>query len=201
MGLKIEIKKEDPKTLILYWDGEIWKNISKSLFINELKKLPQEMPWEEFKILFSVLEEKIAKNYALYLLSKRSLLSSELKSKLLEKGISSDCAKKTIATSLEKGYLNDENEIERLFARELKKGRSAKAAYFKIKQKAGNADLRKCYEQALASERETLQRWLEKNKRKIKRADPKELRKWSAKLCRQGFNVEMVLRELEANHL
>ena len=193
MDLKIEIKKD---VLILFWEEEEWRTVSKSLFLNELKKFPQGIAREEF----SALEEKIAKNHALFLLSQRSLLSTELESKLLEKGISPECAKKTIALCTEKGYLNDDSGIEKLFARELRKGRSAKAAFFKIKQKAGGIDLKEHYEQARASERESLKRYIEKNQKKINRSDPKEMRKWAAKLCRQGFSPEMVFRELAAIH-
>lgn len=191
MILRIEEKKD---MLILLWEGEEWRTVNKSLFLNELKKFPQGISQKEF----SAIEEKVAKNHALFLLSQRSLLSSQLESKLLEKGISPECAKKTIALCSEKGYLNDDSGIEKLFARELRKGRSAKAAYFKIKQKAGGIDLIEHYEQALTSERESLKRYIEKNQKKINRSDPKEMRKWAAKLCRQGFSPEMVLRELAA---
>lgn len=191
MTLKIEIKKD---VLVLFSEGEVWRKVNKRLFINELKKFPQGITREEF----SALEEKIAKTHALYLLSQRSLLSTELEAKLLEKGISSECAKKVIELCSEKSYLNDDSGIEKLFARELRKGRSAKAAYFKIKRKADGIDLKEHYEQALASERESLKRYIEKNQKKIDRSDPKEMRKWAAKLCRQGFSPEMVLRELAA---
>lgn len=191
MMLRIEIKKD---VLILLYEGEEWRKVSKLLFFNELKKFPQGLTQEEF----STLEKKIAKNHALFLLSQRSLLSSQLESKLLEKGISSECAKKTVALCCEKGYLNDDSGIEKLFASELRKGRSAKAAYFKIKQKAGCIDLKEHYKQALASERESLKQYLQKNQKKINRSDPKEMRKLAAKLCRQGFSLEMVLRELAA---
>lgn len=189
MVLKVEIKKD---TLILLHEGEEWREVSKSLFLNELRKFPQGISREEF----SALEQKVAKNHALFLLSQRSLLSAQLESKLLEKGISPECAKKTVKLCSEKGYLNDDSGIEKLFARELRKGRSAKAAYFKIKRKAGGIDLREHYEQALTSERESLKRYIEKNQKKINRSDPKEVRKWAAKLCRKGFSSEMVLREL-----
>ncbi len=199
MGLKIQIKKEDSKVLTLFWEDEFWREVSKSLFINDLKKIPIDLEWDEFIGRFFGLEEKLAKRYALYLLAKRSLLSTELESKLLDKGISSDCANKTVQLCVEKGYLNDEGGIERLFARELKKGRSAKAAYFKLRQKGlKDAVLKQHYEHAMTSEREALQKWLDKNRRKIKRDDPREMKKWIGKLGRQGFSAEMVISVLAA---
>jgi SOS response regulatory protein OraA/RecX len=199
MGLKIELKKEDPKVLMLFLDDEFWREVSKSLFIKELKKIPQDLPLDEFMTQFFGLEEKVAKRYALYLLAKRSLLSAELESKLLDKGISPESADKTVQLCVEKGYLNDEAGIERLFARELKRGRSAKAAYFKLRQKGlKKAVLKHQYEHAMTSEREALQKWLDKNGRKIKRDDPREMRKWVGKLCRQGFSAEMAIRVLAA---
>jgi len=202
MTLELQVKKDNPKVLHLFWDGELWKSVSKSLFINEVKKFPPGLTWEELNSRFSAAEEKLAKRYVLFLLSRRSLLSSEVEAKLLDRGISSDCVNRIVEFCVKEGYLNDPNQIERFFSRELKKGRPAKAAYFKIKQKGVScSDLRAHYEHALTSERDALLKWLEKNKKKINRDDPKEMRKWIAKLCRRGFSTEIVLRELATKDL
>ena len=195
MSLKLEIKKD---ILVLYWDGEVFRKVSKSLFLYEVKKIPHELSWGEFCSRFALLEEKIAKRYVLYLLSKRNYLSSDLETKLVAKGVFLETAQKTVLYCTEKGYLNDEQEVERLFAKEMRKGRSAKATFYKLKQKTSeDSHLRKYLEQAHSSDRQNLQTWLRKNARKINRDDPNEMRKLAAKLCRRGFSLELVLQELK----
>ncbi len=198
MALKLEIKKDDPKSLILYWEGEPWRKICKSLFLNDLKKLPMDLSWESFYSKFLLLEKKIAKRYALFLLSRRNYLSSELEAKLVAKGCSPQIAKEAVAHCCEKEYVNDAAEIERLFAKEMKKGQSARAIYFKLKQKKGISDsqLRQHLQQAERMDQHNLQKWLKKNASKMKRNDPKEMRKWMAKLSRRGFSLELIMQEL-----
>jgi SOS response regulatory protein OraA/RecX len=197
MVLKLEIKKNDPRTLIISWEGEVWREVCKSLFLSELKKLPPHLAKEDFFSQFLLLEEKIIKRHVIDMLSKRNFLSSDLESKLLAKGFSPNVTKAAILYCCEKGYLEDSQQIARLIAKELKKGRSAKAIYFKLKQKKGvdDSQLRQLLCHAAGSDRQALQKWLEKNGRRIDRDDPKELRKWMAKLYRLGFSVDLVLQE------
>lgn len=199
MVLKLEIKKEDPKSLILCWEGQIWRKVCKSLFFNDLKKFPKDSNWEDFYSRFSLLEEKIAKRYVLFLLSRRNYLSSELEAKLAAKGVSPRIAKDAVLHCCEKGYVNDAEEIERLFAKELKKGQSARGAFFKLKQKGiSDSQLRQHLQQAKLTDRQNLQKWLKKNAGKMKGNDPNEMKKWMAKLCRRGYSLELVLEEFNA---
>lgn len=202
MVLKLEIKKEDPRTLILYWDEEIWRKVCKSLFINELIKFPRDLQWEDFYSRFTLVEEKISKRYAVFLLAKRNLLSSELEAKLLVKGFSSNSIKAAILYCVEKGYLDDAQEVSRLFAKEIRKGHSSKAAYFKLKQKKiDDSQLRHHLEQAALIDKQNLKKWLIKHASKVKRDDPKEMKKLAAKLCRRGFSMELVLQELSSSDI
>lgn len=197
MGLKLEIKKEDPKTLILCWENEVWRRVCKRLFFNDLKNIPQDLQWEDFHSHFILIEEKISKRYAVSLLAKRTFLSSELEAKLLGKGISQGCAQATIRYCLEKGYLNDTQEIARKFAKEIGKGYSSKAAYFKLRQKKINdSQLEHHLKQAASTDRQNLQKWLVKNASKIRRDDPKEMNKLAAKLCRRGFSIELIFESI-----
>jgi len=198
MALTLEIKKNDPKTLILLWKGERWREVSRSLFFNDLKNIPPGLSWEEFFARFTALEEKIAHRYAIYLLSQRNYLSGVLEAKLIGKGIGPDTAKQAVAICLAKGYVNDAQEVQRLFAKEAKRGQSAKAAYFKLKQTKGisDAELRQHFQEAQMTDAQNLQQWLKKNASKIRRDDPKEMRKLAAKLCRRGFSFELVQQEL-----
>ena len=197
MVLKLETKKEDPRTLILYWNDEIWRNVCKSLFINELRRFPRDLQWEDFCSRFTLVEEKISKRYAVFLLAKRNLLSAELKAKLLAKGFSSNAIKAAIQYCVEKGCLDDAQEVSRLVTKEIRRGYSSKAVYFKLKQKkVDESQLRYHLKQAALEDRQNLKKWLVKHASKIKRDDPKEMKKLAAKLCRRGFSIELVLQEL-----
>jgi SOS response regulatory protein OraA/RecX len=200
MVLKLEIKKEDPRVIQLSWEGKVWREVHKSLFFNDLNKFPEGLTWEEFLERFTSLEEKIARRYAIYMLSKRNFLASNLESKLLAKGVSPSVAQAIILYCSEKGYIDDSQEMARLIGKELRKGQSAKAVYFKLKQKRGvdDSQLRQLLRQAALSDQEALQRWFEKNGRKINRKDPKEMKKWIAKLCRLGFSAELVFHTLKS---
>lgn len=194
MVLELQLKKEDPKVILLLWDGEVWREMSKSLFFNDLRKFPSGLGWEAFLERFSLLEEKIAKRYSLYLLSQRAFLSSELEQKLTSKGISLDTVKGMIQYCFEKGFLDDRQEIARLVAKELRKGLSAKAVLFKLRSKKRLDEnfLRQALQEASVSDADILNKWLEKNAKKINRDDPLERRKLMAKLCRKGFSSELV---------
>jgi SOS response regulatory protein OraA/RecX len=198
MVLTLEIKKDDPKTLILCWDGQIWRKLCKSLFFNDLNIVRKDLNWEDFYAQFSLLEKKIAKRYLLFLLSKRNYLTSQLEAKLLSKGFSPLITREAVLLCCEKGYVNDAEEMGRLFVKEMKKGQSARATYFKLKQKKAihDSQLRQHLHQAELADKQNLQEWLKKHAGKIKRDDPKEMRKWIAKLNRRGFSLELILQAL-----
>ena len=198
MSLSLEFKKDDPKALILLWEGNPWREVPKYLFYNELRRFPVQLNWEEFLSRFNLLEEKIAKRQAIALLSKRGYLSSDLETKLLFKGLSPKGAKAAVVYCQEKGFVNDTQEIARLIAREQKKGLGAKAIFFKLKQKKKIDDhqLRRGLDQTETSEKEALEKWLIKNAKKVKWNDPLEMRKLMAKLMRRGFSGELVFNLL-----
>jgi len=196
MTLEIELCEKDPKVLILTWDGDHFRKVSKSMFLSELKKIPPHLSRQEFLQLFSQIEEKVGKRYALYLLSQRALLSSELSAKLIAKGLSSLAANTIAEHCVAQGYIDDTHLVSRLVARELRKGHSARAVLFKLKQKKGIPEkvLRAHLQSAEQSESQVLEKWIEKNARKIDRNDPVAMRKVMAKLIRRGFPSELVFQ-------
>ncbi len=197
MGLELQQKKDDPKTLLLLWEGQLWKEVSKSLFFSELRKIPTHLTWEDFQTRFFQLELTAGRKYALYWLSRRALLSHELKAKLLSKGLSHEASASIIAYCQEKGFLDDDQEIARIVAKELRKGQSERAVFFKLKaKKVDESLLHKALQNTASSDAVVLQRWLEKNAHKIDRKDPHEMRKLMAKLCRKGFSFELVQKVL-----
>lgn len=198
MSLSWKIKKEDPKTLILLWKGNIWREVPKYLFINDLRKISTEIAWNDFLNQFHLLEESAAKKLALFLLSKKNYLISDLEAKLRARGFSPLAIQAAIEFCLNKGFLNDQQEVLRLIAKEERKGLGAKAILFKLRQKKKINDslLRQSLDQSAISERETLERWLSKHAKKIQRDDPIAMRKLIAKLARRGFSIELIFELL-----
>lgn len=194
MALSFFIKKEDPKTILLLWEGEVWREVCKSLFLSDLKKFSPHLSWEEFLTHFTQLEEKIGKRYSGYLLSQRNFLSSELAAKLVSKGLCPKSAQAVVQYCCEQGFLNDEEAVQRLIAKNLRKGISAKALFYKLKAKKGidEALLRKHLSDLALPDSNTLQIWLGKNAHKMDRSDPHAMKKLMAKLCRKGFSYELV---------
>jgi SOS response regulatory protein OraA/RecX len=197
MVLRIELKKGDLKTLILYWDDEVWKHVAKSMFLKELQKIPAYVGWEEFLQIFAGIEERVGRRYALYLLSRQSLLSNELEAKLLAKGLSARAAKVVTGYCVQQGYIDDSSQIGRLVARELGKGRSARAVFLKLKQRGLESGiLNNALCAAAHSDEAALKRWLEKNAKKIDRSDSVHMKKLMAKLIRRGFAPDLVFKML-----
>jgi SOS response regulatory protein OraA/RecX len=196
MGLKLEVHKENPKRILVFWEGELWRDLNKALFFTELKKFPALLSWEDFSERFGILEQKAGKRYAIYLLSRRALLSSALEGKLTEAGIALEVAEALVEFCRERGFLDDAGEIARLVAKEQKKGMSAKAIFFKLRAKKGidQTLLREQLQGVVSQDEAALQRWLLKWEKKIDYSNPLEVRKWMAKLCRKGFSHGIVSR-------
>ncbi len=199
MALTLEYKKNDPKTLILLWDGEFWREVSKWLFWRELNKFSSQLTWEEFLGQYQALEQKLAKRQAIAYLAKRSYLSTDLERKLLAQGLSPEATRTAIAHCQEKGYINDQQQIARLIAKQQRKGLGAKAIHFKLRQKkVPEGLLQQGLKKTELSEKEALEQWLRKHERKIPRNNPLEKKKLMAKLMRRGFSADLVFELLRS---
>ncbi len=196
MGLELVEKKEDPKSLIIKWEGEIWRVVSKPLFFSELKKIPSDLSWDAFKALFLKLEEKLAQRQALWLLAKKNYLEADLEAKLKQKGISPNTAQSAVDYCRSKGYLDDKAQMKNLFSKAARKGQSARAAYFKLKTKVDGENLDLHFREASAQDEEAMKAFVEKNKSKIEREGKK---KWAAKLFRRGFSQDLIMRFLNGD--
>ncbi len=183
MELEIKIKSGDFRTLLLLRDGEVWREVSKCLFMNELRKIP---PREILEGFFAI-EERVGRRYALHLLSRRAMLSSDLVGKLIAKGISEKTAQSIVQYCKDKGFLDDEQQIARLIAKEQRKGYGAKAIQFKFRQK-GVRYLPEIHE------KEAISKWIAKQK--IDWSDRHTVNKLIAKLLRRGFSSEVVINSI-----
>lgn len=175
-----------PKTLIILWNDQIYREVCKRLFQKELKNLPSST-FTHFTQHFTELEEKVGKRHALYLLSTRALLTSQLKSKLLSKGISSEIAQKIILFCQTMGYIDDSASVERFIQKEQKKGRSALAITQKLKAKGMQCAI------PTSSDEQALRALIQKM-RKNRAETPEQRRKLAAKLCRRGFAPDLVMQ-------
>lgn len=187
MELELKIKPGDFRTLLLLREGEVWKEVSKSLFFSELKKIS---PGEILEA-FPAIEARVGKRYALYLLSRRAMLSSDLESKLVAKGISEKAAQGIVEYCKEKGFLDDTQEIARIVAKEQRKGFGARAIQFKLRQKG--VVLRNLEG---INEEEAVSKWIEKLAKRIDWSDRNAANKLIAKLMRRGFSSEVVINSV-----
>lgn len=198
MNLSLNIKKGDIKQIEIFWEGIFWREVPKALFFNDLVKFPPSLSWDQFILQFKALEEKIAKKQAVRLLARRSYFSTDLESKLCLKGFSPMAAKVAVLFCQERGYLDDTKEVARLIAKEQRKGLSKKAVYFKLKrQKIDEHLIQQGLSQTEYSEKQVLEKWLEKNsQKKISGQDHRKLKKFINTLMRRGFSREDVIQVL-----
>jgi len=198
-GLKIEISRVSPKSLDILWEDTLFRTVSKGLFSRELKGLQPHLTYPEFLAAFALIESKVGRRYAIYLLSQRALLGAELQEKLVAKGLSLAIAEQVVAYCKKMGYINDAGETKRRVAKELKKGRSMRATRYKLMQKKGvdETALQEALQNAGPTEEEALQKQLAKYAKKIDLKDREERRKLLAKLCRQGFSIDSVFKAFD----
>lgn len=194
MGLEVKIKERDPRVLLLFWKGTLWKEVRKHLFFKMVSSLPKNLEEKAFFLRFQEEEERLARSYAIRLLSQRSLLSKVLEEKLRLQGISEPVIQKVSSLCQQKGYINDSQEIKRLAAKEAKKGFGKKAILFKLSRKKGvdKAILQECLPSALSEELQ-LKEVFEKEKKKIDCKNPVARQKLLMKLARRGFSFDAVL--------
>ena len=198
MALKWEKAPNNPKMIDLFWEGSLFRTVYKFLFSKELVSIPETVTYEELCSHLAQIEQKGGKRYALWLLSRRALLSSELEEKLLSKGISQESAEKILHFFVERGYLDDTAQMNRLIAGELKKGRSRRAIYCKLTQQKGvdPALLSPLLKDKVTSDEEALDRWLAKHARKLQNADYDARRKIMQKLSRLGFSTDLIREKI-----
>ncbi len=137
MNLEINISEEEPDYLELKVEGEIWRKIPKNLFINKLSELRSSFSLMELKEKLQKFEEEGAYKSILRLLARKSYFSKEVRLKLTQKGFSMVAIDKVIDKCLERGYLNDAEQRERMVRSEMRKGKGPLLIAAKLKHKEG----------------------------------------------------------------
>lgn len=201
MALKWEKAPNNPKMIELFWEGSLFRTVYKFLFSKELGSIPETVTYEELCSYLAQIEQKGGRRYALWLLSRRAFLSSELEEKLLSKGISQESAERILHFCTERGYLDDAAQMNRLIAAELKKGRSRRAIYYKLTQQKGVnlALLNSCLKSTTTSDEEALDRWMAKHPRALQNTDYDARRKIMQKLSRLGFSTDLIRKKILIN--
>lgn len=92
-------------------DGEPWREVSVSIF-GRRPDIPNCQTLEDLEKELENLERKGALKYAIWRLSSKNYLTTELKKKLTEKGVRNSIIEEVIAKCKEYGYLNDQSYIE-----------------------------------------------------------------------------------------
>ncbi len=198
MGLELEIKESRPKVLIIKWEGEVWREVDKLLFMKDLKDIPSCGTLEEFSEHFQKCETKQAKALCFRWLAQRSMLSSELEKKLTSKGISSFVARATVRDCLERGFINDQEHLKQLVRREQRKGlgKGMIASKLRFTKRVDPELLEEALEEG-EPEGDVLKQLAQKYAKKTDMNDPKAKQKLIAKLVRRGFSYSDAIASLD----
>jgi SOS response regulatory protein OraA/RecX len=194
MCLELKCDPSEPKVLSLFWKGELWRKVSRVLFLKPLNSAASFSSFEDFEQFFIQLELKIAFRHALLLLSRRSYLSTDLVEKLVQKGVSRIPAEKGVEKCRALGYLDDAHVLKRLVAKEQKKGIGAHMVAFKLNMKKGISDesRQQIVAEAQRNEKQALIEWLNKRQHQKSLSSPQERKKLMGKLMRRGFSYELI---------
>ncbi len=181
MKIEWQIKSGDPRFLLITVDGELWKEIFKSLIAKHLPALRSCASPEELKERFALVEAKIAKEATFRLLASRSQLSTEIHKKLASKGLSFASIEKALEECRGLGVLDDRREARAFIAREEAKGNGPHLIAYKLKLK-GIKVSPALMQEMQENQKSLLKKLLQKPKY---REDPR-------KLIRRGFDASLL---------
>ncbi len=186
--LHSEVDQKDPRVLKIYWEGELFRTVTKFLFIRELNKLRFCEEKDDFLKKFQEVEVQAARKEVVRLLSKKSYFTEELRKKLLQRGICESIVELTLLYCEEKGFVDDSSRTERLIMSEFQKGHGSQYIYFKLKQKKiPSSEVAKFRAFIATEEKRSLQNFLKKGRKKVK-----EGHQLIAQLLRRGYSYESV---------
>jgi SOS response regulatory protein OraA/RecX len=193
--LKIIPDQEDATFIILFWGDNPWKKLYKYLFFRRLKPLFSVRSLEELEIAFRDIEEKAAKYFAINVLGKKALLTSELAQKMRDKGISEETLLKTLSLCQKMGALEEDGQIlERRIQKEISKGRGLRYAKAKLRRLTDKESIDWNSLEKEEMEKEALRNLIFKKKGK---KSEKELFLF---LMRRGFRSHLIQEVLKSGH-
>lgn len=192
----VEWKREggSPPRLLLIIDGEVVRRVGERILSErEALSLP-DFSREAFEQALSSFEEKGGMRIALSLLSKQAYHSSKLKEHLKKHCVASGVIEKIIQDLTLKGFLNDEEWVERRVETLRSRGKSNREISFKLKA-VKETPLK------LGSDVDALEKIIRKKYSKILHAEVthKEKVKVYNSLLRRGFSLQDIQNFLYKN--
>lgn len=193
----MDIEIIDNKMFSEIWvDGELWKEIHRKLYKNYLRKILRCQSKKELSDLLLGVDIKIARGIVYKLLSLKSYLKSELRTKLRRYKIAAE-AIETILEECEKlGYLDDQREGKLFIARQKKQGLGPQMIAYKLEQKA--PELKEMVRERVTDEeqQETIKNWITKKTKKDDLNDIKVKQRLYRFLKGKGFDDHLIRQEL-----
>ncbi|HSX14255.1 MAG TPA: regulatory protein RecX [Chlamydiales bacterium] len=170
------------------FDPKFWEVISNGIVIQEiaisfpLKDIPKQFAsLEEIDSWLEKTESKKVKNYALWLLARRSYSKAMLLKKLREKKYSENRCQRVIEECENSGYLSDDNYAQMLLEQKIRQGYGPRYIEQYFRNKGIDAKLvRKKMD--LKMQKEAVKKWAQK-------ISSKDRMKAVAFLLRKGFDL------------
>lgn len=143
--------------------------------------------------------DKQIKQYVIRVLAKRSMLSAELRDKLVRKGFAQSEIDEVITYCQERGYLDDAAYETRFMAHQLKQGRSYQMALHKCRQKQRGPSVNTVLDplEKRTFDQHALETYLKKCTKELASSDVSVRRRLLRRLLQRGFSWDL----LQANGL
>jgi SOS response regulatory protein OraA/RecX len=183
---------EEKDCLVILIDESPWKKVSKSLFQKEVASLQQCANVDELQKSFSLLENRLAKRYAIRLLSRQSLFFKSLQEKLLRKNFSKQAIEHALEFCQKLGAIKEESQSERFILNKMKKGYSLRFAKRALQEKT---DITPPH--VVSDEAAVIRSLLKKKFSLISWNNPKASLKVLQFFARRGFPIDMILEEIK----
>ena len=135
MKLEWGAKEGRRGVLILYIDGEEWKEIHTAVFGRQPALNTEYESQSDLEEYFEKAEYRAATLFVLKRLSIKAYLSSELQNKLLEHDVSEATAERVIHECRRLGYLNDDDWLNGFVQRQLSRKLGPMAILMKLRAK------------------------------------------------------------------
>jgi len=136
--MKIEIISDSSQGFgILLIDGEEWAKVYRRYFFRKIKTLSKDLTLDEIYKALDKISFESGQTYALNLIAYRPRTEKELASKLRERLIPSAQIDQILEKCRTWGYLNDEEELTRFIASEIRNGRGPYLIAQKVQNRFG----------------------------------------------------------------
>jgi regulatory protein len=176
-------------------DEEPWKDVHAALFKQHLNVLQKCPSFDELQVQFAEIEYRLAKQYTLKLLAKRSYYSSEIKKKLELRFISKAAIQRITEECIHFGFLNDEEWLKTFVMAQQARHLGPHAIRMKLKAKGLPLSMFESAFEALShvnNQKEQIMHLLKTRYKRRNLADFKEKQKVIASLIRRGYDLDEI---------